>query len=93
MLYGGGGLDILSGGQGLDVFHVGAWWDHSPVGQYDVVKDFSFRDGDKIGFYRNSDLSVGQTRDGNLLIFLDRGTIEVDGKSLSDYYSGYDWFV
>ena len=47
------------------------WWDHSPVGQYDNVKDFSFRDGDKIGFYRNCDLSVGQTRDGNLLIFHD----------------------
>ncbi|MEC9175281.1 MAG: hypothetical protein VYC31_02530 [Pseudomonadota bacterium] len=58
-----------------------------------MIKDFNFRDGDKIGFYRNSDLSVGQTRDGNLLIFHDRGTIEVNGKSLNDYYSGYDWFV
>lgn len=55
-----------------------------------MIKDFSFRDGDKIGFYRNSDLSVGQTRDGNLPIFLDRGTIEVDGKSLNNAYSGYD---
>ena len=58
-----------------------------------MIKDFNFRDGDKIGFCRNSDLSVGQTRDGNLLIFHHRGTIKVDGKSLNDYYSGYDWFV
>ena len=53
---GGGGVDILSGGQRRDVFHCGAWWDHSPVGQYDVIKDFSFRDSDKIRFYRNRDL-------------------------------------
>ena len=92
MLY-GGGVDILSGGRGRDVFHFAAWWDHSPVGQYDVVKDFSFRDGDKIGFYRNCDLSVGQTRDGNLLFFLNRGTIKVDRKSLNNYYSGYEWSV
>ena len=58
-----------------------------------MVKDFSFRDGDKIGFYRNSDLSVGQTRDCNLFFFLNHGTIKVDSKSLNNYYSGYDWSV
>ena len=58
-----------------------------------MIKDFSFHDCDKIGFYRNSDLSVGQTRDSNLLIFLDRGTIEVYDKSVNNYYSDYDWFV
>ena len=83
-------IDQLIGGQGRDVFNFFARWGHSLGSQYEVTINFSFRHGDKIGFYPNSELSVGQTRDGNLLIFQDRGTIEVDARSLQNEYSGHD---
>ena len=85
-LNGSKGLDILKGGKGADVFQVSRG--------LDIVKDFSIRQGDRIGLDKKGNYSLQEHTDGVLIQANSKKLILLEGVDYDNANQlGVDLFV
>lgn len=64
-------------------------FDRDPHGPdyHDVIKDFDFHAGDRIGILASGFVNVGASAQGHLLVTHDQGAIVVEGTTLDEYHA------
>ena len=85
-LDGSKGMDTMIGGKGSDVFQISKG--------IDVVRDFSLKQGDKIGFRNNIDYSIVQINDGIQIKLGEKKGLSIENVDYNDFINaGADLFV